>query len=251
MRGLFASIFQRRSPNALTLACGLTSASLALFIFANHSLAMETHSAFDEQLNNQNEKLNTGLLYWIELLRQGQTLHVTNKERFISGDKIRFHIQSNIDGYAYIVLLSGSQGERSVLFPLAKSKDSNRILHGKDYALPEDDYLTFDQNPGVEKVCLLISRNVIDPEILLKQPSEESHVVLTSQPGSKDLVPAKIRVVYSPKQSATNQEHPTSEPKLTAAKNSDKAAQTNGAVIVVHDDPDSMLQVDVDLTHAG
>ena len=103
---------------------------------------------FFQQLEKPHESLNTGLRYWIEMRRNGTTQRVSNKFQFKSGDSIRFHIRSNIDGYAYILLSSGSRGEREVLFPDEKAGEKNRVGAGHDYVLPQDGSLTFDENPG-------------------------------------------------------------------------------------------------------
>ncbi len=144
--------------------------------------------------------IKTGVRYWIELNRQGKTFRVTNQQKFISGDRIRFHVQPTVDGFAYIVLRSGSQGEQAVLFPLEKSKDDNRLHREVDYALPADDFLTFDAHPGTEKVTLLFSKRALDQsKVVAASVDGANHVVVGSAaPGSKDLIPAHTSVVYQP-----------------------------------------------------
>jgi hypothetical protein len=153
------------------------------------------------QMDNPNKSLNTGVQYWIELHRGDDTLSVNNKYSFQSGDKIRFHVQSNIDGYAYIILKAGSRGEQSVLFPDQKHADDTHIARGHDYSLPNDGLLTFDENPGMENVVLLLSRAPIDPDAYLSDPKKE-HTLIASKEGSKDLVPAKILLAYDPPKEA-------------------------------------------------
>src|ERR1700733_2217267 len=77
------------------------------------------------QLKNPTENLNLGMTYWIERVRKGKTEQVSNKTPFYSGDQIKFHVRPNVDGFAYILLTSGSQGEQSVLFPNDKLKEDN------------------------------------------------------------------------------------------------------------------------------
>ena len=146
-------------------------------------------------------KVKTGVRYWIELHRNGKTSHVTNQQKFLSGDQIRFHVQATVDGYAYIVLRSGSQGEQAVLFPQEGQKDNNKLNRETDYALPAEDFLTFDSNPGTEKVTLLFSKSALDPTRVLATTFKDSnHVVLAapsqSRSGSKDLIPARTTVTY-------------------------------------------------------
>ncbi len=159
---------------------------------------------FFEQLSKPTEKLNTGLQFWIELHRHGQTLRADNRAIFQSGDKIRFHVTPNIDGYAYILLRSGSRGEQAQLFPLESLKENNQITRGKEIALPTEGTLDFDDNPGVEKLTMLISRTAIDPKPYLNNPDEGSGpLIIKLSAGSKDLIPTNVLVSYmSPSQAA-------------------------------------------------
>jgi Domain of unknown function (DUF4384) len=146
-------------------------------------------------------KVKTGVRYWIELHRGGKTYHVTNQQKFLSGDQIRFHVQATVDGYAYIVLRSGSQGEQAVLFPQENQADNNKLNRETDYALPAEDFLTFDSHPGIEKVTLLFSKSALNPtKVLATTFKDANHVVFAapskSESGSKDLFPAHVSVTY-------------------------------------------------------
>lgn len=152
---------------------------------------------FFEQLKKPEENINTGLRYWIELKRGNVVSQVTNKTQFKTGDSIRFHVCSNIDGFAYILLTEGSRNEQSVLFPDARMNEVNRVDRGKEYALPSDGFLTFDNNPGTEKLTLLLSRAPIDAQAYLARPQRQVTMIASAQTGSKDLVPAKIYVSYN------------------------------------------------------
>src|SRR5581483_6148762 len=129
--------------------------------------------------------------------RDGKTQRVSNKFAFKSGDQIKFHVTSNIDGYAYILLKSGSRGESSVLFPDSSTTDNNRVQRGKDYVLPESDFLTFDENPGTEKLSLLLSRTPIDAQAYLSNPADAPTLIASAMTGSKDLIPQRVLVHYN------------------------------------------------------
>jgi len=165
------------------------------------------------QLEQPKEKLNTGVQYWIELHRQGQKLSVTNKYAFKSGDRIKFHVRANIDGFAYILLKTGSRGERAVLFP--EGREDNRVARGKDYSIPREDFLSFDSNPGTERVTLLLSRTPLDADAYLRQVNQEVTVIGSAADGSKDLVPSKILLAVSPPATAPVEER--DEPGATRA----------------------------------
>lgn len=171
----------------------------------------------------------TGLQYWIELHRDNHVQKVSNKFKFQDGDRIRFHVKSNIDGYAYILLTSGSRGEQSVLFPDESASDDNRVKRSKDYVLPEVGYLTFDENPGNEKVTLLLSRTPINAQAYLDKPTEEPTLIASAIPGSKDLIPQKVLVAYgNPNKTfpSSSLKVKTSEPEKPPVK---KASTTTSA----------------------
>lgn len=204
---------------------------------------------FFEQLDHPTANINTGVRYWIELDRGHGPTRVSNKEPFHSGDKIRFHVSANIDGYAYIVLKSGSQGEQSVLFPDARFHDNNKIERGKEYTLPADDSMMFDHNPGKEQVVLLVSRQPIDATSYLARPSNKPVVIASSVVGSKDLVPAQVEISYSPpkksdmKPAVLNQT--THESQTIVAKHSTE----DGVTTIVKKSSEGVLYVSVDLDH--
>lgn len=240
---------------------------------------------FFSQLERPNESINTGIQYWIELHRGATTTRVNNKTAFHSGDRIRFHVKPNIDGYAYILLRSGSRGEQAVLFPDPEKREENKLQRGKDYVLPGDGELKFDQNPGIEKLSLLLSRTPIDTAAYVSPNAESSptRMVATIASGSKDLIPSQILVSYVqpstlPKVSAGHKENepaPGQIAKKTGAKNqtltkdvavkhhhsvtsekladanlgSDKSSFESGITTVVYKDPSGVLAVDVSLEH--
>jgi len=173
--------------------------SLALVASTGVGFCLEkgAKGLFFEQMDSPSKSLNTGVQYYIELERGGSNRTVNNKEKFQNGDRIRFHLKSNIDGYAYILLSSGSRGEQSVLFPDPQSGDNNKVSRGKDYTLPESGFLTFDENPGTEKVTLVLSRTPIDAQAYLGNKAEAPTLIASAMTGSKDLIPQKVLVAYN------------------------------------------------------
>ncbi len=153
---------------------------------------------FFQQLDHPADSLNTGIQYWIELHHDGKTIHATNKTAFHTGDKIRFHVRPNIDGYAYIMLKSGSRGEQAVLFPDKDRNEDNKITRGKEIVLPNDGMLGFDENPGVEKLTLLVSRKPIDTDAYMSGQEGPPRMVAMTSTGAKDLIPTQVYVAYLP-----------------------------------------------------
>ena len=112
-----------------------------------------------------------GINYWIELYRHGKIYRCNNKMSFHSGDAIRFHVVPQSDGFAYVVMKEGSSGKSSMLFPTAKTGTSNYLKAGKDYPLPNQSWLKFDEHPGIEHVNLVFSRMKIDLAPHQNQPA--------------------------------------------------------------------------------
>jgi len=270
------------SPNKNKVASLLIA--LAVAGFGSAAIAEEgAKGLFFEQLDSPYKSMNTGVQYYIELHRDGRTTKVTNKYGFKNGDKIKFHVKSNIDGYAYILLKSGSRGEQSVLFPDPGSGDNNKVKRGDDFSIPADGFLTFDDNPGTEKVSLVLSRTPIDAQAYLATPKEAPVLVASASTGAKDLIPSRVLVHYSdtpapPVKIASNVKPVKLDPKTTIVEpiklehkptkvtsskkpvngsrpvvggNTKKSGKddADGTVTVVSELPSNVLHIDVDLHH--
>ncbi len=125
---------------------------------------------------------NVGLTYSIELVRSNEVTKVDSRFPFKSGDEIRFHVQSNIDGYMYVVMKSGSHGSQAVLFPAADSGENNVIKKGEDYVLPEQGVLEFDNQPGEERLQLIISPEKLNLENALAAGRERQIIITPKTP---------------------------------------------------------------------
>lgn len=206
---------------------------------------------FYEQLEHPSEKLNNGIQYWIELKRGGQTQRVNNKFAFRSGDQIRFHIKSNTDGFAYVILREGSRGERSVLFPDRRHADDNHIRSNVEYTVPGDSFLQFDEYPGTEKVTLVLSRSNIEPNRYMPDSFRNKVTIAARQEGSKDLVPGSFVVSYEPQPSNIAHATTPSSPVTNASTPAPIAAADNAdsIITVVQKNPSETLAVDVCLEH--
>ncbi|CAN5950788.1 unnamed protein product [Sphagnum jensenii] len=229
---------------------------------------------FFTQLDHPKESLNTGIQYWIEIDRDKTISRVSNKTVFHSGDKVRFHIKPNIDGYAYIMLRSGSRGEKAVLFPDPQRNEDNKLERGKEYTLPNDGALAFDANPGLEKLTLLLSRTPIDSAAYLQPtgPADAPVQIASVDGGSKDLIPSEVLVSYAPPQpklnvvkETTTVASETKSPGKTVVKKTAlppqlKLATKQGlparpkegegnVTTVVYKEPSGLLAIDVCLQH--
>ncbi len=187
--------FRKTLPVAL---CALITTALPMLSAgAADNTVPGPKDLFRTQMNNQKEEHNTGVQYWIELKRGSEPLlKVSNKYSFKTGDQVRFHLKPNIDGYAYVLLKSGSRGERAVLFPNERAHEANHVAHGKDVMIPGDGtFLQFDENPGTEQLSLVISRAPINATAFLESTNAPV-MIASNEGGSKDLIPTKVYVSY-------------------------------------------------------
>jgi len=108
-------------------------------------------------VSNYYDNLNPGVMYWIELIRpgSGNVKRVSNDQVFRSGDRIRIHVTANSDGYLH-VLHSGSSGSSQIM-PVSNT-GNGAVQMGQDYVVPSNGgWLTFDRNPGKEKLKLVFA----------------------------------------------------------------------------------------------
>jgi acylglycerol lipase len=134
--------------------------------------------------------------FWIELNRDNKTFRCNNKMEFKTGDKIRFHLIPETDGYAYLVMKAGTTGKSDVLFPNAKYGTQNYLNHGKDYPIPAVGWMQFDQHPGTEQLGLVFANVKVDvtPETLKNRTL--TAFVSHDQSGSKDLCPTRMKLSW-------------------------------------------------------
>jgi hypothetical protein len=107
-----------------------------------------------------------GLRYSVLRVLGAESKEVAPTTSFRSGDRIQMKIQSNDDGYLYVVHL-GTSGDWSVVFPYGSHEaGSNKIVAGKDYLIPPTSVLRFSGDPGVERLFVCLSR---EPELSLDE----------------------------------------------------------------------------------
>lgn len=230
----------------MKLATRATVLLAALSTLSIPALADDPENArnlFVEQIKKPSTPLNIGVTYWLELERNGKKERVTNKKDFKSGDRLRIHMKSNIDAYAYIVMLQGSKGDRAVLYPENES-DENKLKAGKEMVLPSGDKnLKFDNNPGLETLRIIVSRKPIDAEDQLKPKKEKTQTVVVSNT-DKDSIPdgTVVCIVVPPK-------NKISSGTRNLVVESNTKPQDSNETTVVGKDPNKMLTIDIALNH--
>lgn len=162
---------------------------LALLACCPGARADSAKDIFAEQLSNPQESLNTGVKYWIELYRAGKMTVVDSRTQFKSGDKIRFRIVPNVNGYAYVAMTQGSSNQQAVLFP-SQRLPNNKVTAGREFVIPATGFLTFDRQLGTERLLLLVARHPVSSQTLLQMG--QTNQLMAVAPGGGACAPEVV-----------------------------------------------------------
>jgi Domain of unknown function (DUF4384) len=151
-----------------------------------------------------------GIAYWVEWQSPGAApTRIADPSRFVfrSGDRIRFHVKTNVPGYLYVVN-RGSSGRDTMLFPYVGMPDRlNRVEGQKDYAIPPRGWIMFDNQPGEEVLLFAISPNSLTNLLEASSPGSSLSplasgrlIDVVDRRGAKDLL---VETDNTPGQQAT------------------------------------------------
>ena len=138
----------------------------------------------------------TGIMYYVELLKpSGELARVNSDYTFRSGDRIRLHLKSNIDGNLAIYQ-SEDNSPPEMLYPSTRLTDaSGRVEKGIDVVVPSPNaWFKFDNHPGRILLTLKLSAEdkplpaTDDTKATLLADASSAHDVEQAQKGSKALV---------------------------------------------------------------
>src|SRR5690242_11234172 len=137
----------------------------------------------------QGPRAALGLRYTI-LKKAGDTqTEVSADAVFHAGDRIRLAVETNDDGYLYVVN-RGSSGTWKLLFPSPEIKNGdNRIQRRVRYEVPAGYTFTFDEQAGEEKLFMVLAR---EPE-----PDLESLIYSLGQKGGTPAGVKKPKVLLA------------------------------------------------------
>lgn len=136
-----------------------------------------------------------GLRYSI-LKRQNGAFHEVDPEStFQSGDAIRVSVEANDTGYLYIVM-KGTSGNWRLLFPSPEiDNGNNRVARGRRYQIPSKNAFVFDEQPGTEKLFLVLTRRP-EPDLeklIYALSSGQELPADTTRPEAKSMIMAENR----------------------------------------------------------
>ena len=87
---------------------------------------------------------------------------VSPNDIFKDGDRLRISLESNFDGYVYLVNIEPN-GNKFLSFPSRDAKDNNnRVTTGTPIWMPPQDPLTFAGAKGLETLRIIVSKNPIN-----------------------------------------------------------------------------------------
>jgi hypothetical protein len=144
-------------------------------------------------------KVNTGLMYYVELVKpNGELLRVNASRVFHSGERIRLHFQSNVEG-RLVILQRQKDGSAQKLYPDVRiNRGDNSIHAGVDTVIPSKEaWFTFDNNPGEERLMVFLTTEssyetiraqVATPTINNDNAGRLASRITQQQRGSKALV---------------------------------------------------------------
>lgn len=181
------------SPNVTTASTTTTTTTTTTTVEKVATLPpLPQPTEFKHRLASQSPQIN----FWIELDRNGKVFRCNNKMEFKTGDKIRFHLIPQSDGYAYLVMKAGTTGKSDVLFPNSQYGTQNFLSRGKDYPIPATGWMEFDQHPGTEQLGLVFASEKVDvtPESLKNRTM--TAFVSADETGSKDLCPTRMKLSW-------------------------------------------------------
>lgn len=141
---------------------------LCLLLFAATTLAQSEDQVRDVQKIYKDAKA-PGLEVTIYLQEKNGALTPVSPDReFHKGENVKIRVESNFDGYLYIVN-HGASGNKSLIFP--DGKESNLLQRGKTYLLPSTYDLILDEKAGFETLQIIATPNRLATlDAALKQP---------------------------------------------------------------------------------
>jgi hypothetical protein len=108
----------------------------------------------------------------------GGMVAVSPEKSFRSGDRFKLNLQSNFDGFVYVVNTTPG-GENWLLFPRKQSRGNN-VRAGNSFSLPAASEFRFNDEAGIEVLQIVMSRSPIPflETALDRAPASASQVLL-------------------------------------------------------------------------
>lgn len=120
--------------------------------------------------------------YAVEVIQNGKVTNVPNSYTFKKGDSVRFHVQSNTDGYMYILASGAGSGQYDVLYP-SESASQKSLRKGRDYHLPDTGVKVKDSKT-IQSVRLVFSKRKLEIDSSRALGTHQSPLIAVTARGS-------------------------------------------------------------------
>ena len=114
--------------------------------------------------------------YWLELASAsegGKPTKIAALVPIASGQKLQFHFIFKEDGYLY-VFGPGTNNQPTAFLTSKPSPDtgltSNKVVQGREFSFPKDNFLTLDTNPGTDVFTVIFSRTPLTTPSFMTDP---------------------------------------------------------------------------------
>ena len=159
----------------------------------------------------------------------GTLVPVDTGSEFKAGDQIKIQLESNFDGFIYVVNIQPS-GKRCLMFPYPDAAN-NAVRSGERYDIPPGgDAMEFDKEKGTEVLQVIMSRDRIAYlEAALKEP--ERCLAQSASSAAAELQAGIVKKVTPVVPQGGDSKVRSRDIILAAGKDKD----TNGSVVAVPD----------------
>jgi hypothetical protein len=119
----------------------------------------------------------------VRLVRGSTEQLVRLDHPFRSGDKIKFEVSSNRNGWLYVLHRQGKK-EPTLLWP--ERQDDNRVSTGQTIVIPPEKFIEFDQETGAEYLYVAITEKEGVPRLTAQQVKQrpQAKTAKTTKKGS-------------------------------------------------------------------
>lgn len=140
-----------------------------------------------------NRKTADAMTIVVFKIEGGTLVPVAPSTEFKAGDQIKLQLQSNFDGFIYVVNIQPS-GKRFLRFPYPEATD-NSVRAGEKYDIPPPgDIMEFDTEKGTEVLQVIMSHDRIPYlDAALKEP--EGRLAQTASSAAAELQPGIAKTV--------------------------------------------------------
>jgi hypothetical protein len=156
--------------------------------------------------------LPLGLKYSI-LKKSGDNMNeIPVSSVFHAGDRIQINVQTNQTGYLYIIS-QGSSGTWKPMFPSSEVESGSNQVNGfKTYIMPPKSRILFDEQPGIEKLFIILSRvpepdlekviyslqgGATTPAVKKEEPATGKTLLVMASAKIDDMTVGRLRQTYS------------------------------------------------------